>query len=610
MGGNCGKEQGPYQPQTYPGVPGRYGHVPYHPVFAPPGSYAAGLPHAGPVYADYPPGGYDPSLAYGACHSSRPSVPSVPSAPPLVEGWPVGGTSGGTSSTARPPTGSSSACRYGVECTDFGEEHRKRFTHPEGILMACQYGAGCYRKNLEHLKQFVHPGDRHYRMGMVHFPTRKGVRVKPQFPTLRDLFNYCDPDESGNISMEEFQDAWHHLCHLPPDIFGTEGNTLEGSPVEAWKSAAGDERSHLTFAQFARWASDVKIKLPVGVDPADAQALRPCRFEYGKRCPCANFKAGASNHMCECGHKSCAHLSDVALMSLEEQEVLTKLKRRALGRASTKLFAPERKPGFSMVTNKEVLAALQKILSDTHKATDNWTRDRGCALHGRHHCDTACIFKHRASVPTGFELTRAERNRNAPLWHVYATTRSAIKQETQSGTGPSLQRFSPLSAFEVPLEEPLDPEVNEWRLLHGSGWEACKGICGSNFRLKLAGTGATWKTPGMESGQPLYGYGVYLAERSTKADEYAEEIHGGLKSDEGCHTMLVCRVVGGLCRVVDTNEFDADDLRRDILDGPHHSVLGDRVVKLGKPYREVVVHDNNQIFPEFILYYKRLGMPD
>ena len=24
--------------------------------------------------------------------------------------------------------------------------------------------------------------------------------------------------------------------------------------------------------------------------------------------------------------------------------------------------------------------------------------------------------------------------------------------------------------------------------------------------------------------------------------------------------MLVCRVVGGLCRVVDTNEFDADDL--------------------------------------------------
>eukprot|EP00913_Durusdinium_trenchii_P003424 g3171.t1 len=115
-------------------------------------------------------------------------------------------------------------------------------------------------------------------------------------------------------------------------------------------------------------------------------------------------------------------------MSLEEQEVLTKLKRRALGRSSTKLFAPERKPGFSMVTNKEVLAVLQNLLTETHKATDNWTRDRGCALHGRHKCDTACIFKHRASVPTGFQLVRAERNRNAPLWHVYATTRRDLDQ--------------------------------------------------------------------------------------------------------------------------------------------------------------------------------------
>lgn len=544
---------------------------------------------------------HDPSV-YGPGYASRPSGSSHP---PVAEGWATGGT------RPLPPTpsvGSSSACRHGVECTDFSEEHRRRFTHPEGILLACQYGANCYRKNLEHLKQFVHPGDRHYRMGLVHFPTRKGVRVKPAFPTLRDLFNYCDPDESGNISMEEFQDAWDHLCTLPHEIFGAEeGNTLGGSAAEAWISAAGDERSHLTFAQFARWASDAKIKLPVGVDPADAKADRPCRFEYGKRCPCANFKA-QSHTMCECGHKSSSHLSDVALMSLEEQEVLTKLKRRALGRSSTKLFAPERKPGFSMVTNKEVLAVLQNLLTETHKATDNWTRDRGCALHGRHKCDTACIFKHRASVPTGFQLVRAERNRNAPLWHVYATTRSAIKQETQSGTGPSLQRFAPVSTFEVPLEEPLDPDVNEWRLLHGSGLEACKGICGSNFRLKLAGTGATWKTAGMESGQPLYGYGVYLAERSTKADEYAEAIHGGLPSDEGCYAMLVCRVVGGLCRVVDTNEFNADDLRKDILDGPYHSVLGDRVVKLGKPYREVVVHDNNQVFPEFILYYKRLGL--
>lgn len=42
-----------------------------------------------------------------------------------------------------------------------------------------------------------------------------------------------------------------------------------------------------------------------------------------------------------------------------------------------------------------------------------------------------------------------------------------------------------------------------------------------------------------------------------------------------------------ICFQILLGEFD--QRRRDILDGPYHSVLGDRVVKLGKPYREVVV---------------------
>ena len=40
---------------------------------------------------------------------------------------------------------------------------------------------------------------------------------------------------------------------------------------------------------------------------------------------------------------------------------------------------------------------------------------------------------------------------------------------------------------------------------------------------------------------------------------------------------------------------DFDQRRRDILDGPYHSVLGDRVVKLGKPYREVVVRKPEKV---------------
>ena len=103
-------------------------------------------------------------------------------------------------------------------------------------------------------------------------------------------------------------------------------------------------------------------------------------------------------------------------------------------------------------------------------------------------------------------------------------------------------------------------------------------------------------------GTRLRRYGVYLAENSTKADEYAERISTG--EGEGLCKVLVVRAVGGLARVVDTNEFDPVALRRDIFDGPYHAVFGDRVKTLKKPYREMVIYDGAQLFPEFVLYLR------
>lgn len=510
----------------------------------------------------------------------------------------------GISSVAYAHMATRRECRNGPECTDFSDEHRRAFSHPEGITLACTYGSKCYRKNLDHLKQFVHPGDRNYRCGLVHFGMFKGRRVEPEFPTMRDLFNYCDPDESGHISADEFALAWQYLQHLG----------IDGEVVDAWQTAAGED-THLTFAQFAHWGTTAGLNLPVGVDVADG-APQPCRFEYtdgGRRCPCQNFKPVAGSTLCECNHKASCHQSDVALMTFEEQEVLRKLAARGRAASGTKsmtlgsIAAPARKPGFDMVTSKETRDALQRLLTETHKTSDNWTRDRGCALHGRHACPDSCIFRNRAPVPAGFELVRAEKNRNPALYHTYETTKAAIREECRLTSPGMHQVFEPLSsAHNIPGTEDLDPSINEWRVMHGTALAACKGICGTNFALKKAGTGATWKDPGKKAGTPLYGWGVYLAERSTKADEYAEQITDGLPIDEGCHAMLVCRVVGGLTRLVDTNEFDPDALRTDVFDGPYHSVFGDREVKLGKPFREIVVYDNAQVFPEFILYYKRV----
>jgi len=487
---------------------------------------------------------------------------------------------------------------------------------------ACQYGSKCYRKNLEHLRQYAHPGDRNYRMGMVIFDVRKGVPVPPEFLTLRELFNYCDPDESGHLSKEEFESAWNFIAELPGEHFGGSNHVHERSLETAWDLPAG--HTHMTFVEFAHWAHKEGINLPMGVDLSDS-AKRPCRFQYagGDRCDCQDFTpAEGSGSLCVCGHKASLHISEVAQLSYEDQEILSALAHKrsntsvSLGDIKWNRVDMEkiraRRNGVDFVTDPDTLQDLRQLLTLSHKTSNNWTRDRGCALHGRNGCALKCLAAHQAPVPLGYELVRAERTRNASMWHSYVTTRGAIKRDLELGVRGDIP-FTPIeprSSMNIRGEEPLDPSINEWRLLHGAPWKTVQGISKTGFLLRLAGSGATWKEPGHTAGVPLYGYGCYLAENSTKADEYSTEIVDGLRSDEGCCTMLVCRVTGGFCHVVETNEYDKDQLRKNIFDGNYHSVLGDRVKKLNKPFREIVVYDTTQVFPEFILYYRRLFKGD
>jgi len=154
------------------------------------------------------------------------------------------------------------------------------------------------------------------------------------------------------------------------------------------------------------------------------------------------------------------------------------------------------------------------------------------------------------------------------------------------------------------LDGDLDARCNEWRLLHGTSPEQCRKICEEGFDLSMAGTGHTWKASGEGKGTPLYGFGAYFAERITKADEYASAISEG-EEGEGLFCALVCRVIGGRTNAVKGNTTEVSGLRKAVFEGPYHSVLGDRVSSLGKPYREVVAYEAAQIYPEFLLMYAR-----
>jgi len=83
--------------------------------------------------------------------------------------------------------------------------------------------------------------------------------------------------------------------------------------------------------------------------------------------------------------------------------------------------------------------------------------------------------------------------------------------------------------------------------------------------------------------------------------------HGPYALPQGqLHSVLVARCAAGRSKVVVTDEINKDALKEDVLNGPFHSVLGDRISSLGKPYREMVLYDVDQAFPEFVVISERI----
>ena len=137
----------------------------------------------------------------------------------------------------------------------------------------------------------------------------------------------------------------------------------------------------------------------------------------------------------------------------------------------------------------------------------------------------------------------------------------------------------------------MNEEVNEVYLFHGTSMEAAKSISKTGFKIELAGKAAG----------TAFGKGAYFAERSTKSDEYtvATKVDG-----ETQYAMLLCRVcLGNTYRIVD---FD-DKADQHVLGsgGRYHSLLGDREASASKSFREFIVYDANQVYPEYVIIYRR-----
>jgi len=138
----------------------------------------------------------------------------------------------------------------------------------------------------------------------------------------------------------------------------------------------------------------------------------------------------------------------------------------------------------------------------------------------------------------------------------------------------------------------IDPELNEHYLWHGTGPTEAQGIASKGFDMDQAGS----------SRGALFGRGLYFAESCLKADEYVRP------DDKGLYPLILCRVTLG-----NVNYCDAEDpweLRESLRvscragAGGHHSVLGDRE-KVRQTFREFVVFDGHQAYPEYVVWYSR-----
>lgn len=203
-----------------------------------------------------------------------------------------------------------------------------------------------------------------------------------------------------------------------------------------------------------------------------------------------------------------------------------------------------------------------------------------------------------------YEVVQVLRNQNPKLWIGYALKREVIRAEVKGNANHIVERpkTAPFHERAVELNEPFSTEplytdCNEMYLFHGTKPSAADSIAENAFKLSFSGTNRG----------TLFGPGIYFAESSSKSDEYAKDDDDGIY--QGLYASLLCRVVMGTYIYNEEHRPNTDALTHNCLQGDYHSVLGDRE-KIRGTFREFVVFDHEQAYPEFIVIYRRVFQED
>jgi hypothetical protein len=190
------------------------------------------------------------------------------------------------------------------------------------------------------------------------------------------------------------------------------------------------------------------------------------------------------------------------------------------------------------------------------------------------------------------EVVKVEYLRNSEKYLSYCTRRQVIASEMPNVETCDWDVKTVRAGSLLPQGRPVESRLNEHYLWHGTGPAEAKSIAASGFDMEQAGSGRG----------SLFGRGLYFAESCLKADEYVKP------DKEKRYPLILCRVLLGRVHYCDAE--DPWELRESLRascrtgTGSYHSVLGDRE-KVRQTFREFVVFDSSQAYPEFILWVVR-----
>eukprot|EP00928_Gymnodinium_smaydae_P089147 TRINITY_DN73148_c0_g1_i1.p1 TRINITY_DN73148_c0_g1~~TRINITY_DN73148_c0_g1_i1.p1 ORF type:complete len:927 (-),score=122.21 TRINITY_DN73148_c0_g1_i1:98-2878(-) len=225
--------------------------------------------------------------------------------------------------------------------------------------------------------------------------------------------------------------------------------------------------------------------------------------------------------------------------------------------------------------SQEELTWLQELLTETYKATG--TRDR------------------RAKLADRFEIVQALRSEHPLLWDRFANRRRDLLAQRNHMSAefvyPRTVAASPGLAERCSHPKFGNPTCMSY-LFHGSNPTMAQSILSTSFTVDFAG----------KSAGTMFGPGIYLAESSSKSDEYATDDSGGEYA--GLFAVLVCAAVLGRPFVTESPGNYAEK----ITSGEYDVVIGDREKAVGT-FREFIFFDEGSVYPEYAVFYRRVYEP-